>query len=547
MNLQEFEAFFDDTILKRGFDYYKSGQVESLELDENTWIAEVSGSDDYEVTVTLLDDGEIIETTCNCPYDFGMYCKHQAAVLYALRDQKNTNSSPKEPKRKESLESILGKLDKQTLLSIMLELANRDRRIKKELLLRCSEKSDAVQYARDVIKTSIKSASHHGFVEYQDTDRAIDGVDTVMKMANDLVATGDVFAAASLYIVILEEMVDLLDNCDDSSGHVGDVICETIENLNESFSLNSLEEKKAETLFNMIFAHATNQMYNGWSDWRMEILSGLVPFCQNHANREKLELYLSGKQSSSTNDWRNQYEVKEKQALQLQIIRTFDGDAAAKEYLERNVDNSDFRRIVVENAISDGDFEKALMMCLEGEKSDESYPGLVSKWKHFRYEIYEKKSDIAAQKNLARELLAQGDFTYFAKLKALYEESQWQAILPEIVEEARNSNYQKTYIEILIHENLKPQLLDHCKNNFLTSEKLFSHLLPEYEEDVDDLFIKLIRHHAAKAGDRGQYRHVCDLIRHYKKTCGKSTDTIRDEIAAKNPRRPAFLDELSKV
>jgi hypothetical protein len=429
----------------------------------------------------------------------------------------------------------------------VLEFANRDRRIKKELLLRYSEKTDVVQHARDLIKTSIKSVSHRGFVEYEDMHHVIDAASTVLNMADDVVATGDVLDAVSLPLVVLEEIMAIIDDCDDSDGDIDGILSEAIEQIEEFLSSSSREEKEAETLFDMIFTNATSKIYNGWNEWRMKILSILIPLCQNHVNREKLEQYLSDGKSSSTTDWGKKYEKKEKQALQLQIIRTFDGNAAAKQYLERNVDNSDFRRVIIENAISDGNFEKALAMCLEGEKRDELYVGLVSKWKNFRYEIYEKTNDIAAQKNLAKELLLQGNFDYFTKLKELYEKLEWKTILPEIVEDVRNRNNRNIYVKILIHENLKPQILDYCKNNFRTIEELYSHLLPEYENDVDELFIKLIRNDATHANTRNHYGKVCDLIRRYKKVCGKSTDAIRDELATEYSNRPAFVDELSKV
>jgi hypothetical protein len=508
MNLQNFEEFFDATILKRGFDYYTSGQVESLELDEDTWRAEVLGSDDYEVTVTLLENGEISETTCDCPYEYGMYCKHQAAVLYALRDQKSTKHPQKETKKEESLESILGQLNKETLVSIVLEIANQNKRIRKELLLRYSKKSDVAISAKDYLKTSIKSASRRGFVECEHMDHIIDAAYTVLNMADEVADTGEVLDAVSLPLIVLEEIMAIVEECDESDGDKDSVLSEAIDQIKELLSSNSLEEKKAEAVFDMVFTHATSEIYADWTEWRMEVLSTLIPLCRNYVNREKLEQYLSDGQSSSTTDWGTEYEKKEMQALQLQIIRTFDGDASAKQYLEQNVDNSSFRRIIVENAISGGDFEKALMMCLEGEKRDAPYVGFVSMWKNLRYETYEKTNDTAAQKNLARELLLQGDLTYFAKLKALYEESEWQTILPEIAENVRNNNHQDIYVEILIHENLKPQLLDYCKNNFLTSEWLFSHLLKKKKKDVDELFIKLIKTHAALANTRNQHDKI---------------------------------------
>jgi len=90
----------------------------------------------------------------------------------------------------------------------------------------------------------------------------------------------------------------------------------------------------------------------------------------------------------------------------------------------------------------------------------------------------------------------------------LHEESEWQTIFPEILENTRNNHFQTVYKDILIHENLKVQLLDYCKHKILKIVDLYSHLLPEYEKDVDELFIKVIRYRAAEANSRSQYRYV---------------------------------------
>jgi len=547
MNLKNFEEFFDDVILKRGLDYYKSGYVESLELDDDTWIAEVSGSDDYEVTVTLSDNGDIVDTTCDCPYDWGDYCKHQAAVLYALRNHKNTASRPKKAAKKPKLEDVLGKLDKQTLLSIVLEFAGRDRGVKEELLMRYSDKTDAVSYAKGVIKSSIKSVTRRGFVEYGDTGRATDGAYTVLEMADDLLAAKDVVTSISLCTVVLDEMMDLLDMCDDSDGDVGGAISEAIEYIKKSTSDISLQDKDVEKLFDIIYKHAMKSMYNGWTDWRIQILAACVTLCKSSVNRSKLEAYLADQASVRSSEWGHNYELGAKQKLQYEIIRKFDGDAATESFIEQHMENSDFRRIAIQNAIAGKQYEKALKLCLDGEKKDQSYAGLVSKWKNFRYVIYEKAKDAEAQKILAEELLLNGDFDYFIKLKALYKNDEWQPVLQEILEILGDKDHRGVYVKILIHEKLKIRLLDYCKQNIYYITELYPHLLPECKTDVGTIFLKYIRHQAAGASDRGMYRKVCDLIRHYKKACGSVALEIRDELTIQYPKRPAFLDELGKV
>jgi uncharacterized Zn finger protein len=86
MNLSDFESCIDDSIRARGAVYYENGAVASLEFTGAKWVAEVSGSDDYTVTVSLSPSGEILESACDCPYNAGSICKHQVAVFHALRE-----------------------------------------------------------------------------------------------------------------------------------------------------------------------------------------------------------------------------------------------------------------------------------------------------------------------------------------------------------------------------------------------------------------------------------------------------------------------------
>lgn len=85
MNIYNFEDYINETILDRGYQYYIRGNIiETYNRGENEYIFKVQGSDDYEVIVKLDDNGEILHSECDCPYDFGPICKHQVAAYYKL-------------------------------------------------------------------------------------------------------------------------------------------------------------------------------------------------------------------------------------------------------------------------------------------------------------------------------------------------------------------------------------------------------------------------------------------------------------------------------
>ena len=83
--LDQFEQIIDETILKRGLNYFRQGLVEEPEeLSHGCFEAIVQGSEPYRVTVTV-QDRKVTDYSCTCPYDMGPVCKHIVALLFALQ------------------------------------------------------------------------------------------------------------------------------------------------------------------------------------------------------------------------------------------------------------------------------------------------------------------------------------------------------------------------------------------------------------------------------------------------------------------------------
>ena len=84
--------FFTQTILIRGRDYYRRGKVLSLQPSGNIYHAKVLGSRPYSVRVEE-SEGTLYTATCDCPHSrSGYFCKHIAAVLFAIDDYEHTHS-----------------------------------------------------------------------------------------------------------------------------------------------------------------------------------------------------------------------------------------------------------------------------------------------------------------------------------------------------------------------------------------------------------------------------------------------------------------------
>lgn len=87
MNLSDFSRYIDPAVVHRGKEYAFEGRVISLKsIADEKYTAVVRGYEDYEVYVRLDNENNIMESECDCPYDFGPVCKHQVAVFLELKN-----------------------------------------------------------------------------------------------------------------------------------------------------------------------------------------------------------------------------------------------------------------------------------------------------------------------------------------------------------------------------------------------------------------------------------------------------------------------------
>lgn len=86
MKLTAFETEIDSKILDRGLDYFKKDKITDVKKeDDRHYTFTVQGTKPYTVTVTFAEDlNTITHALCDCPYDKGPFCKHQAAAFYHL-------------------------------------------------------------------------------------------------------------------------------------------------------------------------------------------------------------------------------------------------------------------------------------------------------------------------------------------------------------------------------------------------------------------------------------------------------------------------------
>ncbi len=111
-------SYFNQKIIDRGEECYYSGGVTNVTRLGNIFVADVVGSDDYTVRVSISDD-EIL-MSCDCPYEDN--CKHEYATLLAIQNAEYNEKELKDfvPENKLKLDELIRKIPAEALKKYIL-------------------------------------------------------------------------------------------------------------------------------------------------------------------------------------------------------------------------------------------------------------------------------------------------------------------------------------------------------------------------------------------------------------------------------------------
>jgi len=560
MKLNQIENILNPLILERAELYRENGHVISLsETKPLVFDAEVEGSELYNVEVKLSSRGEVIYALCECPYDKGPICKHTAAVLLEIKDEfQQKDKAPSASKR--NFADQLSKLSKDELVALLVDFSNHLEEVERALSLKfiSVDNKEGLKQYKKLIRSSIKQHSdRHGFVSYRNAPYAVTGAEEVLAKAEEALESGYHLRAVEISFCILHELVELLQSCDDSDGHVGGLIgfcLNVIHSTASQFEDSTFKDRSA--LFKLLLKEVLHPSLEGWNEWQLSLMESAVYLIKSAEEKglwsnliNRLESHERKESSYSS------YFSEEAARLRYQVIHKLEGDAQALKFLEANLDMTIFRKMAIEEAIKNLQFDKALELAEQGEVKDtiRSYPGLVDQWKKYRYEIYELTHQVEHQIKLAEEFAISGDYHFYLSLKKLHKKDAWEAAYKGFLDKLEancgvNWNAASLYTRVLIEEKETLRLLNYVNKHNRTLVDYYPHLVAEYAEEVFLLFTKVISEEAARSSNRNEYRKVCGIIRHLIKAGGKDqAKKLIEQLCLTYPKRTALLDELQKV
>ena len=565
--LQSFEQYIDETILKRGFQYFKKGLVnEPEETGHNEFEAIVEGTEDYTVNIIVKND-VVTEYVCTCPYDMGPVCKHVVAVIFYLQQEelgitvkakKGNSDIKKAPKKKtvaEQVDEILEKLTPDNLKDIVRNQCAADSRYRRLFLANYAYLVMPVSkalYAKQV-KAILKSVSdRNGYIDYNRTRFVGTAVYQLIQTATKQMEQGNLKSAFYIACAVLEEITEALKYTDDSNGDIGGCIEPAIEILYQLTRQPVAEEFRLE-MFQYFLNVFAKKLFSG-RDWHFTMLDLASQIVKNEDDARQIHLQLDEiKPSAKSWDW----DLRNAQQIRANLIEKTEGKAKAEIFLEQNITNADFRKQVIEKAIRNKDFTKAITLANEGiQLCQKDAPGLVNDWRDYLLKVSILQDDTETILKYARQMFVQGNRVkkpYFDLIKRYVKPEQWETTLSAIIKEISSRNYwggNPLVADIYIWESKWDKLFDFVKSN-VSLDKLESYekyLVKDYTDEITDLYQSAILNYMENNVSRDHYQNACRYLRRMIKMGARvKANYVIQELRKLYPKRKALMEELLKV
>ena len=218
------------TAFRRGEEYFSVGAVGRLRATDEKITAKVEGTDTYQVE--LKDDDGDLAYDCTCPRAAdGYFCKHCVAVGLAwlaehVEKGKSRRKSGKTKQRDpwRDIKDYLATQPPETLIELLLDVAQRDDRLYQSLLLKAERTGGGGNVAKAYQRAIDGATRIHGFIDWREVGSFAGNIDQVADSLAELLKPDTAITLVELAEYAIERVENSLEEVDDSNGEVGSIV-----------------------------------------------------------------------------------------------------------------------------------------------------------------------------------------------------------------------------------------------------------------------------------------------------------------------------------
>ena len=565
----DWKKLFAIHILERGYDYYCDDAVENMEISDDIIRADVIGSEDYEVEISL-SNGEVTDMYCSCPYALdGRNCKHMAAVLYDWSENEAEEKKEEEnaintdlfqpaytvnshKKKLTAVEELVRGANEEDVRSFLAAVLAED----EKLLLRFHNtinnqvsREDVNNYIRQVDIIADRYLGRNHFISYYEADGFISELEEIIdEDVRRMIDNGDYLSAFEVmnYIFVLIGDVDM----DDSDGGT-DMLADRIYQLWLELLVKVSSEEKRK-MFDWFTSHLDGSVIDYLEEYIEQIIMG--EFEEKEYEQAKLDFIedMIARSERKDSDWSRDYGVGKWAVRYLEMLQEKKASyEQIKEVCKRYWKSSSVRRYYVDICMKKKEYDHVLQILDECILLDKQYRGLIYEYSQKKKEIYLLQGNRSAYIEQLWKLVLEhepGNLELYRELKKQYTADEWLVKreeifgkLPAYAHVERLYKEEKLYDRLLVYVLNSPGLYALQEYEKILKKEYPEQILNKYKDEVSKM--------AVHTSDRKNYAYLVSLLRKMQQMKGgsKLVEQIVAEWKIKYKNRPAMMDELRKL
>ena len=463
-------------------------------------------------------------------------------------------------KKIDNVEILLSKLDKRQLGDFIRKECINDGRFQDRFLALGAGtlfKPNPDNYTSRIEELIEDYAGRHGYIEYRATFDFNRAVTRILDEADEAMKNRQWDVAVAVLTGMAAAGDDILNSGDDSAGELGAIVSECFEKWHELCASESLPENIKDEIFELALTRFNEKNLKGW-DWWWVWIEMSIRLADTSDKQNRIVETLDAIKTDG-DEWSARHDAQTAQKYKLEIMSKQGSPKEQRKFMYDNVGNPDFRKKLLQMAWDEANYDEVLRLAKEGVTHDTEWVGLVSEWHKWEYQVYCHIGDKDNTLRLARHFFFNGgrwgdrEFSIenmYLKIKTLVPLSQWSDYAETLISESVSKRDNGRLLFIYTQEKMWERFMEYLRKNpsaynIDDSPKEVKDL---YRNEIIRLYSTSVRKFFQHASDRNSYREGVGLLRNLIKYGGKiEADKIIIEQKSRTPRRPALIDELSKL
>ena len=580
MDLETFESDINPIIVARGRDYCRTGRIGDVtEIAPQLFHASVDGTTRYDVDIRMKGD-RIVSAACSCPYDGGPYCKHIAAALMKMRDNRCKKQAPSPMPDDsdtdfphETYDRVLAHLVSKHGKASGNPTANRKHKARNRTAPAMSLAAAAEKIEDGLLDFQAiwddRWSDRHGHCSYEDNRIAMAGVRSV---ADNIERCDDDVQACLLALLALGYVINFISGWDDSDGIAGDEM-ERLESLLAdrcgTLAAHPSAMLKLQVAHALVAA-AENPAYGGWGA-QTSFITHAETLVSHHDDVRFVLVALERLEADST------YEADKLVPAHYRLLVKLGQKKAIRAFEKAHALHPLFFTEKLEAVFLGHDMATAREMLMQktgwehSERktvrhmayADWSLPHEVFPNGYYTYleAVFEEQQDREALLALYRKFVDDGHMgpEMRKKLRRLAGQD-WPSERDKVIEAAIESNRHSSAAEEFIRaDNLADAALRYCQAESASPygypsgrhERILSfyRLVGEaYPDETRAMLLQLIEAKSQRSTGREVYREICGIIQRYQSLFGtEDAREIVTNLRTRYARRRNLLEELDSL